>query len=447
MALNKKIAIPTAVLEILEQLNRANHEAYIVGGCVRDFLLGKEPSDWDITTSAKPQQVKALFRRTIDTGIAHGTVTIMKGNVGYEVTTYRIDGEYEDARHPKEVTFTSSLEEDLKRRDFTMNAMAYHPGKGLVDIFGGQEDMNRGIIRCVGNAKERFTEDALRMMRAIRFAAQMNYEIEEETFQAIRKMAPSISKVSAERIQVEMTKTLISAHPGKFRLFYETGLTAHFLPEFDRAMETEQNHPHHCYSVGEHLLRSVEEIRPDKVLRLSMLLHDIGKPYVESVDEEGITHFYGHPKVSEERAQQILRRLKWDNDTIRKVGIFTRYHDYRMDGDETAMRRAMAKIGEEYFPDIFEVQKADVMAQSNYKREEKLAAIEKERELYLLVKEKGQCVSLKTLAVGGRDLIAHGVAPGKGLGVILNGMLEDVLEHPEHNTREYLLKVLLGKLA
>lgn len=233
MALNKKIAIPTAVLEILEQLNRANHEAYIVGGCVRDFLLGKEPSDWDITTSAKPQQVKALFRRTIDTGIAHGTVTIMKGNVGYEVTTYRIDGEYEDARHPKEVTFTSSLEEDLKRRDFTMNAMAYHPEKGLVDIFGGQEDMNRGIIRCVGNAKERFTEDALRMMRAIRFAAQMNYEIEEETFQAIRKMAPSISKVSAERIQVEMTKTLISAHPGKFRLFYETGLTAHFLPEFD----------------------------------------------------------------------------------------------------------------------------------------------------------------------------------------------------------------------
>ena len=447
MVLNKKIAIPTAVLEILEQLNRANHEAYIVGGCVRDFLLGKEPSDWDITTSAKPQQVKALFRRTIDTGIAHGTVTIMKGNVGYEVTTYRIDGEYEDARHPKEVTFTSSLEEDLKRRDFTMNAMAYHPEKGLVDIFGGQEDMNRGIIRCVGNAKERFTEDALRMMRAIRFAAQMNYEIEEETFQAIRKMAPSISKVSAERIQVEMTKTLISAHPGKFRLFYETGLTAHFLPEFDLAMETKQNHPHHCYSVGEHLLRSVEEIRPDKVLRLSMLLHDIGKPYVESVDEEGITHFYGHPKVSEERAQQILRRLKWDNDTIRKVGTFTRYHDYRMDGDETAMRRAMAKIGEEYFPDIFEVQKADVMAQSNYKREEKLAAIEKERELYLLVKEKGQCVSLKTLAVGGRDLIAHGVAPGKGLGVILNGMLEDVLEHPEHNTREYLLKVLLGKLA
>lgn len=447
MALNKKIAIPTAVLEILEQLNRANHEAYIVGGCVRDFLLGKEPSDWDITTSAKPQQVKALFRRTIDTGIAHGTVTIMKGNVGYEVTTYRIDGEYEDARHPKEVTFTSSLEEDLKRRDFTMNAMAYHPEKGLVDIFGGQEDMNRGIIRCVGNAKERFTEDALRMMRAIRFAAQMNYEIEEETFQAIRKMAPSISKVSAERIQVEMTKTLISAHPGKFRLFYETGLTAHFLPEFDLAMETKQNHPHHCYSVGEHLLRSVEEIRPDKVLRLSMLLHDIGKPYVESVDEEGITHFYGHPKVSEERAQQILRRLKWDNDTIRKVGTFTRYHDYRMDGDETAMRRAMAKIGEEYFPDIFEVQKADVMAQSNYKREEKLAAIEKERELYLLVKEKGQCVSLKTLAVSGRDLIAHGVAPGKGLGVILNGMLEDVLEHPEHNTREYLLKVLLGKLA
>ena len=447
MALNKKIAIPTAVLEILEQLNRANHEAYIVGGCVRDFLLGKEPSDWDITTSAKPQQVKALFRRTIDTGIAHGTVTIMKGNVGYEVTTYRIDGEYEDARHPKEVTFTSSLEEDLKRRDFTMNAMAYHPEKGLVDIFGGQEDMNRGIIRCVGNAKERFTEDALRMMRAIRFAAQMNYEIEEETFQAIRKMAPSISKVSAERIQVEMTKTLISAHPGKIRLFYETGLTAHFLPEFDLAMETKQNHPHHCYSVGEHLLRSVEEIRPDKVLRLSMLLHDIGKPYVESVDEEGITHFYGHPKVSEERAQQILRRLKWDNDTIRKVGTFTRYHDYRMDGDETAMRRAMAKIGEEYFPDIFEVQKADVMAQSNYKREEKLAAIEKERELYLLVKEKGQCVSLKTLAVSGRDLIAHGVAPGKGLGVILNGMLEDVLEHPEHNTREYLLKVLLGKLA
>ncbi|MGN0347365.1 MAG: CCA tRNA nucleotidyltransferase [Lachnospiraceae bacterium] len=446
MASNRKIAIPTAVLEILEQLNRANHEAYIVGGCVRDFLLGKEPSDWDITTSAKPQQVKALFRRTIDTGIAHGTVTIMKGNVGYEVTTYRIDGEYEDARHPKEVTFTASLEEDLKRRDFTMNAMAYHPEKGLVDIFGGEEDLNRGIIRCVGNAKERFTEDALRMMRAIRFAAQLNYEIDEETFQAIRELAPSISKVSAERIQVEMTKALISQHPGKFRLFYEAGLTAYFFPEFDRAMETNQNHPHHCYSVGEHLLHAVEQMRPDKVLRLSMLLHDIGKPYVKSTDEEGITHFYGHPKVSEEKARQILRRLKWDNDTIRKVCTYTRYHDYRMDGGETAIRRAIAKIGEEFFPDIFEVQQADVMAQSNYKREEKLAIIEKERELYLLVKEKEQCVSLKTLAVGGRDLIALGVAPGKGLGVILNGMLEDVLEHPEHNTREYLLEVLLEKL-
>ena len=227
--------VPEEARDILQKLNEAGYEAFVVGGCVRDCLLGKTPADWDITTSARPEQVKAVFSHTVDTGLQHGTVTVMQKTngklTGYEVTTYRIDGEYEDARHPKEVIFTAELAEDLKRRDFTINAMAYHPEAGLQDLFHGREDLEAGVIRCVGEAKERFTEDALRMMRAIRFAAQLDAQIEPLTWEAIKALAPNIEKVSAERIRVEMEKLLVSDHPDRFRLFYESGLTKYFLPE------------------------------------------------------------------------------------------------------------------------------------------------------------------------------------------------------------------------
>lgn len=435
-----QISIPAAVLNILKSINDAGYEAYIVGGCVRDFLLGKEPNDWDITTSAKPKEIKSIFKRTIDTGIQHGTVTVLMDGTGYEVTTYRLDGMYEDGRHPKEVTFTANLQEDLKRRDFTINAMAYHPTSGLVDIFEGQKDLERGIIRCVGNPVERFTEDALRMMRGIRFAAQLGYELEQETKSAICVMAKNLSLVSAERIQVEMTKLLQSNHPELFRLFYETGLTKYFMPEFDEAMETPQNHPHHMYGVGEHILHSLPYISPKKELRLAMLLHDMAKPRMLTVDEDGVTHFYGHPKESSEMAVEILKRLKYDNVTISMVSGLAKYHDRKIEATQKAVRKALAEIGEQFFPALFEVKYADIMAQSDYKRQEKLDKLKALQEVYEEVISLEQCFQIKDLAVAGKDLIEAGVIPGKQMGELLQVMLQDVIENPEHNDKEYLLE-------
>ena len=438
-----KINMPQAVKEIIATLQQNNFEAYAVGGCVRDSILGREPNDWDITTSAAPEEVKALFHRTIDTGIEHGTVTVMVDKVGYEVTTYRIDGKYEDGRHPMEVTFTRNLKEDLLRRDFTINAMAYNDTDGLVDIFGGMEDIEHKVIRCVGDPKARFTEDALRLMRAIRFAAQLGYTIEEETREAMKEIAGNLKKISAERIQVELVKTLVSPNPFMMKDAYELGLTKYFMPEFDLAMETMQNNPHHMYTVGEHSLVSVTRIRPDKVLRLAMLMHDFGKPLCITTDEKGIDHYYGHPAKSEEMAREILHRLKFDNDTIRKVCVLIRHHDERIVPGVKYMRRAVARIGEDAFPDLFEVQEADIFAQSQYKKESKLSALEANRRDYEEMRALNQCVSKAMLAVSGKDLIDCGMKPGKEIGRVLDAMLQDVIEEPDHNEKEYLLKKFL----
>lgn len=437
-----KLTIPVNAEKILRVLENQGFEAFIVGGCVRDSILGRRPDDWDITTSARPEQVKALFRRTVDTGLKHGTVTVLMDKESYEVTTYRIDGEYEDGRHPKEVAFTASLEEDLKRRDFTINAMAYHPDRGLVDLFHGMDDMRAEIIRCVGNPLERFGEDALRILRAVRFSAQLGFSIEAETKTGIEELAPNLKLVSAERIQTELVKLLVSPHPDYFLTAYETGITRQFLPEFDACMETGQNTPHHCLSVGLHTLQSLLNIRPDKVLRLTMLLHDIGKPAVKKTDENGRDHFKMHGPAGEKMASAILRRLKFDNDTISKVCRLIRWHDDRPAPDMCSVRRAVNRIGEDIFPLYLEVQRADMLAQSTYKREEKAARLEGVNECYRKILEEGQCVSLKSMAVKGRDLIAAGYAPGPELGEILNRLLEHVLEHPEDNEKDRLLALL-----
>lgn len=439
LKMENRIILPEDVRTILRTLDQAGFEAYAVGGCIRDSLMGREPNDWDITTSATPLQVKALFRRTIDTGIQHGTVTVMLHRTGYEVTTYRIDGAYTDNRHPEHVTFTASLEEDLKRRDFTVNAMAYHEKKGLVDLFGGQADMQAGIIRCVGPAHQRFTEDALRMMRAVRFSAQFDYQIEADTFSAIRELAPALRKISAERIQTELVKLLTSPHPERLRLAYDTGITAVVLPEFDRCMETPQHNPHHCYTVGEHTLRSLQETEADKVLRLTMLFHDIGKPQTRTTDEQGIDHFRRHPEVSAEITRSILRRLKFDCDTMDRVCRLVRYHDWDIHAVPEHMRKYIAGIGEESFPAMFAVNRADILAQSDYHRQEKLDRVAQLEESYRRILAQGDCLSLKTLAVKGRDLMDAGMAPGKELGVVLQAMLEAVLEDPSRNTKEYLI--------
>lgn len=448
-----KILLPQHVKTIISTLEAAGYEAYAVGGCVRDAVLGREPEDWDITTSAKPEEVKALFRRTVDTGIAHGTVTVLLDKTGYEVTTYRIDGEYADSRHPKEVSFTDSLQEDLRRRDLTINAMAYNETTGLVDAFGGISDLEGRVIRCVGDARERFGEDALRMLRAVRFAAQLGFSIDEDTQAAIRQMAGSLKHISAERIQTELTKLLVSPHPEMLLQACELGMTAVFLPEFDQIMQTEQHNPHHCWNVGMHTIKALEKSPKDRVVRLALLCHDLGKPAAKTT-VDGVDHFRGHPKYSEELSARVLRRLKFDNETIRQVRILVRLHDVRPvlvrelspDLDpkvrvvsEKYVRRLIFQAGRELFPKLVQVCRADILAQSSFRRAEKLFLLEQTEEVCREILKKQDCLSLKELAVDGRDLLAAGMAPGKQLGEVLERMLEDVLDAPEHNTKEYLM--------
>lgn len=435
-----KMKLPENVNRIIHRLQKEGYDAYAVGGCVRDTLLGRRPKDWDITTSARPEVVKSLFSHTIDTGIQHGTVTVMLDHVGYEVTTYRIDGEYEDSRHPKEVIFTGNLVEDLKRRDFTINAMAYNDESGLVDVFEGEQDLEKGVIRCVGNAHDRFGEDALRMLRAVRFAAQLGFSIEEQTKAAVADLAPTLAKVSAERIQMELVKLLTSANPQEMREVYELGLSRVFLPEFDRMMETPQHNKHHIYTVGEHTIHAMEAISADKVLRLAMLFHDIAKPLCITTDEEGQDHFKGHPQEGAKMTKEILRRLKFDNDTIDQVCLFVRYHDDRPALSAMNVRRMMSRIGEENMEGLLAVKRADTLGQSMYHREEKLAYIDTMEQLYQQVLQEQQCVKKSDLALNGRDLIRMGMQPGKQLGAVLDGLFELVLEHPEWNTRERLEK-------
>ena len=352
-----KIQIPDSVQFIIQTIEEAGFEAYAVGGCVRDSILGRMPNDWDITTSAKPEEVKKLFRHTVDTGIQHGTVTVLVKKECYEVTTYRIDGEYEDGRHPKQVNFTSLLSEDLRRRDFTINAMAYNEKSGLVDLFGGQDDLEKGIIRCVGDARERFTEDALRIMRAVRFSAQLGYEIEEKTAEAIKELAPTLARISVERIQVELVKLLVSNHPEYVLKLYEMGLTKVFLPEFDSMMETPQDNPHHIYSVGMHTIKAMQLVSNDKLLRLAMLLHDTGKATTRSTDEKGIDHFHGHPVESSIIAKKVLKRLRFDNETIDRVSLLVLYHDYgnAVSATPAFTRKFINKVRMKNFPLLLEI--------------------------------------------------------------------------------------------
>lgn len=437
-----KIELPKKVKTIIETLQENGYEAYAVGGCVRDSILGRVPDDWDITTSATPMETKRLFQRTFDTGIEHGTITVLLEQEGFEVTTYRVDGKYEDSRHPSQVTFTRCLSEDLLRRDFTINAMAYNDVDGLVDIFGGMADLKNQVIRCVGDARARFGEDALRILRAIRFAAQLGFEIDEETEKGIQELAPTLVNISAERIQVELIKLLVSPNPGLLRKAYELGVTKVILPEFDRMMETEQETPHHIYSVGEHTLKALELIRSDKILRLTMLFHDIAKPMMKTMDENGRAHFKMHDIKGAEVTKSVMRRLKFDNDTMNKVVKLVQYHDYRMPAEPKRVRKAMNLIGEDLFPYYLKVRYADTFAQSEYKRSEKFNNLRDIELCYEEIVALGQCVALKDLAITGKDLIATGMQPGKEIGDTLNKLLEIVLEHPEWNEKGKLLELV-----
>lgn len=435
-----QIKLPEKVKQIIKELEAAGYEAYAVGGCVRDSILGRTPEDWDVTTSATPAQTKAVFGRTIDTGIQHGTVTVRIAGESFEVTTYRIDGVYEDSRHPKNVTFTANLVEDLKRRDFTINAMAYNDRSGLVDVFGGIADLENKIIRCVGNPGERFREDALRILRAVRFSAQLGFSIDVDTEHAIMELSPNLARISAERIQTEFVKILTSSNPDDMRVAYDLGITRIVLPELDDAFETTQNNPHHAYTVGEHLMHTLLNTRADKSLRIAALLHDIGKPASKTTDDDGIDHFHGHVERSEEMTAGIMRRLKFDNDTTARVRAYIRYHDDDIHPTQRSVRRAIHKVGEEYFEGLLELRRADCLAQSMYMREEKLDMQGRVEAIYREILEKQQCVSLKDLAITGKDLMMLGVPQGRKVGELLSLLLEEVLEDPSKNTYEYLIE-------
>ena len=433
------IEIPEKAEQILQTLHQNGFEAYVVGGCVRDSILGRNPEDWDVTTSASPVQVKALFARTIDTGIAHGTVTVLLGKEAFEVTTYRIDGAYEDCRHPKEVIFTPNLEEDLKRRDFTINAMAYSHETGLVDKFGGMEDLKNRKIRCVGNARERFSEDALRMMRAVRFAAQLGFSLEDDVREAIREMADALDQISAERIQVELVKLLTSPNPHWFRLAYECGITSVMMPEFDRIMVQRQNNSHHIYTTGVHTLVALENIPADKVLRLTMLFHDMGKPEV-CVTDENDKDFKGHAVCSEKIAERIMRNLKFDNDTMRKVCNLVRNHSWYPQLTGKDVRLCAYRIGPALFDLFLLVKRADIMAHHPDVVEQKLIYLKEVEHIWTDIRLHGDCLSLREMELGGKDLLADGMKPGPEVGKLLNLLLLEVLEYPERNKREYLLE-------
>ncbi len=395
-----KILVPQAAGEIIEQLNAHGFEAYVVGGCVRDSLLMRTPEDWDITTSANPEQVKAIFPRTVDTGIQHGTVTVLADKVGYEVTTYRIDGEYEDGRHPKSVEFTRNLTEDLRRRDFTINAMAYSDRDGLVDIFEGQKDLQQGIIRCVGNAQDRFTEDALRILRAIRFSAQLGFDIEEETKKAITVIAPNMLKVSRERIQVELTKLLVSNHPEKIVEVYESRIAPYICEPFNQALKTFSG------------LDGIKLLPANKHMRWAGLLrHQL-------------------PEVS----VSILRELKLDNETISQVKTLVSLWNQEIPAKKPAIRKVMSKLTPELFSDLLLFQ--TIFSEKSYL--DTLKMVEGYAEEII---RDGDCIHLKDMAVTGKELIEAGRKPGPKIGKVLDILFEEVIKNPEHNQKDYLMNL------
>jgi tRNA nucleotidyltransferase (CCA-adding enzyme) len=440
--MNQQIELTKSVEDIIKTLNSCGFKAYVVGGCVRDSILGIKPHDWDIATDAYPSDIKALFKKTVDTGIRHGTITVIENSDSFEVTTFRIDGDYSDNRRPDKVEFTDLLENDLARRDFTINAIAYHPEIGFIDPFGGIKDIEKRMINSVGNPDERFSEDALRMLRAVRFSAQLDFSISDDILKSITKNSSLIKNVSHERILEELTKILISTNPLKFKLLYETILLSNIMPEMSLCFETEQNHPSHIYNVGDHSLYSVANIDAMPLLRWAALFHDIGKPLVKSTDEKGVDHFYGHSEKSTVLALEIMKRLRFDNETAEIVAKLVKNHDREIIADYTPVRRAVNRVGDDIFPYLLQIKRADSLAQNPQSLNEKLEYLDRVSFIYNEIKESNQCISLKNLAVTGDDLLNEGFTEGKRIGETLDLLLNIVLENPELNDKESLLKYI-----
>lgn len=434
-----KVNFPESVRWAIKRLNDAGYEAWAVGGCVRDSALGKEPHDWDMTTSALPEETMAVFADypVIETGIKHGTVTVVVDGEPLEITTYRVDGSYSDGRHPDGVSFTRSLEADMARRDFTINAMAAHPEKGIVDCFGGLEDLKNGVIRCVGDPERRFSEDALRILRAMRFSAVLGFPVEEKTAEALLKIRENLRHVAMERIFSELKRMLCGKDAGRILRQFPQVLWV-FLPELEPMHGFEQHNPNHLYDVWEHTVVSVESAPADEVLRLAMLLHDVGKPDCFTKDQNGVGHFYGHPVKSREMADNILARLKADNNTRERVLALVEHHDAEIAAKPASVRRWLGKLGEQGFADLLAVKRADNLAQDLSYRD-KRDMLDELAQLAKDVLAEGQCFTLKSLAVNGHDLMELDFVPGVHMGDVLESLLEKVVEGEIPNEKEMLL--------
>lgn len=433
------ITLPEHARRVVSQLEDHGFEAYVVGGCVRDSLLGDEPKDWDVCTNATPEQVLRVFRRrpVIKTGLKHGTVTVLEQRRPVEVTTYRIDGDYVDNRHPESVSFVGNITEDLARRDFTINAMAYSPKRGLVDAFGGQEDLARGLIRCVGEPDARFQEDGLRILRALRFAGRYDFAIEAETAYAIRRNRLLLENISAERLFSEL-KGILCGRGASAMLRGFPEVFAVFMPEIAPCIGFEQHNPYHLYDVWTHTALAVQAIAPEPVLRLAMLMHDLGKPACFTQDARGVGHFHGHPQKSAEAAAAILGRLKSDNATRSAVVTLVEHHDDALPTTRAGMCRLIGKLGEQRVRQLFEVKKADNAAQSPYAQERNREPLLEARCLFEEVLEQHGAFRIGDLALNGRDLISIGLRPGPAIGRILAALLAEVQDGALANTQEAL---------
>lgn len=422
------IIMPPQIEFVIQQLTSLGYEAYIVGGCVRDSILGLEPSDWDVATSALPDQINFVFHsfQLIQTGVKHGTITVLIDHMPVEVTTYRIDGEYSDNRHPDTVYFTRNLKEDLARRDFTINAIAYNPSDGLIDCFDGAQDIIDKQIRCVGEPDLRFQEDGLRILRALRFSAMLGFTIDRKSSQSILKNFGLLDNIARERVQNEFSKLLCGKSTEAVLRDYRK-VIERFIPEINAMAGFNQHNHHHIYDVWEHTLKSVASIEPNCILRMTMLLHDIGKPCCYTQDEKGVGHFYGHGEKSTEMAGTILRRLKYDSNTVDTVTELVRLHDSPISPDEKTIKHRLNQLGENKLRLLLKVKAADVTAQ-NPIYSDRLIELNKIEAILNDIIARGQCFSVKDLQINGVDLLALGIPEGPEIGIILSALLNAVIE-------------------
>ncbi|HZX20927.1 MAG TPA: CCA tRNA nucleotidyltransferase [Clostridia bacterium] len=444
-----KIKMPINVKKILSILYFEGCAGYIVGGCVRDSILGLVPNDWDICTNCVPGEMLHIFSpfKVILTGFKHGTVTVVIGGENYEITTYRIDGDYIDGRHPEEVIFTDKLKEDLRRRDFTINAMAYNDRVGLIDYYGGVQDILDKKIRCVGDPVERFKEDYLRMLRGVRLATQLEYNLESGTFDAIKELCGNIVNISAERIREELNEILLSRTPSVgFRLLDVTGLLKYIMPELETCVGFEQHNPCHHEDVFNHTLSVVDNTESDLILRLAALFHDIGKPETFVLDARGRGRFYNHSVIGAEIAEDIMKRLRYDSRSIEQVAILVKEHMSRYENlSDKAMKRFINRVGRDNIDRLFKLQIADIEAIAEEDEIDVSGILKLKGEVKKILDEK-QPLSVKDLEVDGYNLMELGIPEGKQIGTILTELLEIVLENPETNKKDILMKLAKDKL-